>query len=85
MKRPKLKFQAKTVTVRNFKKFNLNSFLKELGSLPFSQIRLVSNDANKMWLMWKSQFLNALDKHAPITSMRLRDIIGLPTCILHLD
>ena len=73
MRRPKLKFQTKTITVRNFKKFNLNEFLKELDSLPFNQIRLVSNDANKMWLMWKNLFLSALDKHAPIISMRLRD------------
>ena len=36
MRRPKLKFQTKTITVRNFKKF-----LKELDSLPFNQIRLV--------------------------------------------
>ena len=72
-RRPKLKFQTKTITVRNFKKFNLNEFLKELDSLPFNQIRLVSNDANKIWLMWKNLFLSALDKHAPTTSMRLRD------------
>ena len=71
MRRPKLKSQTKT-TVRNFKKFNLNAFLKELDSLPFNQIRFVSNDANRMWLMWKNLFLRALDKHAPITSMRLR-------------
>ena len=47
--------------------------MKELDSLPFNQIRLVSNDANKMWLMWKNLFLSTLDKHTPITSMRLRD------------
>ena len=51
MRRPKLKFQTKTITVRNFKKFNLNAFLKELESLPFNQIGLVPNDASKMWLM----------------------------------
>ena len=73
MRRPKLKFQTNSITVRNFKKFNLDAFLKKLDSLPFNQIRLVSNDANKMWLMWKSLFLSALDKHAPITSMRLKD------------
>ena len=73
MRRPKLKFQTKTITVRNFKKFNLNAFFKELDSLPCNQIRLVSNDANKMWLTWKYLFLSALDKHALITSMRLRD------------
>ena len=26
-----------------------------------------------MWLMWKNLFFSALDKHTPITSMRLRD------------
>ena len=75
MRRPELKFQTKKITARNFKKLNLNAFLKELDSLPFNQIRLVSNDANKMWpwLMWKNLFLSALAKHTPITSMRLRD------------
>ena len=73
MRRPKLKFQTKTITVRNFKKFNLNAFLKELEFLPFNQIGLVSNDANKMWLMWINLILSGLDKHAPITSMRFRN------------
>ena len=73
MRKPKLKFQTKTITVRNLKKIDLNACLKELESLPFNQIRLVSDDANKMWLMWKNLFLSALDKHAPITSMRFRD------------
>ena len=27
MRRPKLKFQTKTITVKNFEKFNLNAFL----------------------------------------------------------
>ena len=50
-RRPKMKFQTKTITVRNFKKFNLIAFLKELESLPSNQIRLVSNDANKIRLI----------------------------------
>ena len=73
MRRPKLKFQTKTLTVRNFKKFNLNAFLKGLETLPFNQIKFVCNDANKMWLMWKYLFFNTLDKHTPITSMSFRD------------
>ena len=36
MRRPKLEFQTKTITVRNFNKFNLNSFLKEPESKPFT-------------------------------------------------
>ena len=73
MRRSKLKFQTKRYTVKNFKKFNLSVFLKELESIPFNQIRLISNDANKMWFMWKNLFLSALDKHTPIASMRFRD------------
>ena len=57
-RRPEVKIQAKTITVRNFKKFNLNTCFEraELEPLPFNQFRLVSNDANKMWLMWKNLF-----------------------------
>ena len=86
MRRPKLKFQTKSktiITVRNFLKFNLNAFFKEPESLPFNQIRLVSNDANKMWLMWKNLFLSTSDKHTPLTSMRFKDNTADP--ILHLN
>ena len=52
---------------------SLNASLKELETLPSNQTKFVSNNANKMWLMWKNLLLNPLDKHAPITSMRVRD------------
>ena len=35
-------------------------------------IKLVSRDANEVWLRWKTFFLNILNKHAPVASIRVK-------------
>ena len=70
---PTPKLPPRTLSVRNFKKFDLKSFRKELIEVPFHQIKNVTNDANEMWLIWKAFFLDLLNKHAPITSIKVRN------------
>ena len=41
--------------------------------VPFDQIKNVTNDANEMWLIWKAFFLDLLNKHAPITNIKVRN------------
>ena len=59
------------MSVRNFKKFDLKSFV-ELMEVPFDQIKNDTNDANEMWLIWKAFFLDLLNKHAPLTNIKVR-------------
>ena len=76
MRRPKLKFQTETITVRNSKKFNLNAFLKELESLPFNQIRLVSNHAKNVAYVEKSiSNMRFRDNKAPYITSELKSLI----------
>ena len=53
---PTSKLPPRALSLRNFKKFDLKSFRKELMEVPFDQIKDVTNDANEMWLIWKAFF-----------------------------
>ena len=58
--------------VRKFKKFDNDSFLKELSMVNFNEIKNVTSDPNQMWLLWKNLVLNTLHMHAPISEIRIR-------------
>ena len=49
-----------------------------MNNLPFDEIKIISRDANEMWTLWKSFFLDILNKHAPITYMQVKR--GSLTC-----
>ena len=72
MHRPKLRLPPKTISVRNFKHFDRNQFLDDLKSAHFDEIKNYSNDANEMWLLWKSLYVVILNKHAPVINIRLK-------------
>ena len=72
MRRPKLRLPPKTISVRNFKHFHRNEFLDDFKLAHFDEIKNYSNDANKMWLLWKSLYIDILNKHAPVTNIRLK-------------
>ena len=67
MRLPKLKASPRLLNVRNYEKFNLKAFRKDMNNVPFDEIKNISHDANEMWTLWKSFFLDILNKHAPIT------------------
>ena len=72
MKIPRVKKSPLVRMVRKFKKFDNDSFLKELSMVHFNETENVTSDPNQMWLLWKNLFLNKLDKHAPISEIRIR-------------
>ena len=72
MRRPKLRLPPKTISVRNFKHFDRNEFLDDWKLAHFDEIKNYSNDANEMWLSWKSLYIDILNKHAPVTNVRLK-------------
>ena len=72
MKLSRVKKSPLVRKVRKFKKFDNDSFLKELSMVDFNEIKNVKSDPNQMWLLWKNLFLNTLDMHAPISEIRIR-------------
>ena len=69
---PKLKVPPKTINVRNYKKFDLEGFQSDVKRIPMEYIKLVSNDANEVWLRWKAFLLDIQDKHAPVTRIKVK-------------
>ena len=51
--------------VRNFKRFNETDFIEELSRIPWYLATQYMNP-NDNWHVWKSFFLEALDRHAPL-------------------
>ncbi|CAB4019923.1 Hypothetical predicted protein, partial [Paramuricea clavata] len=57
--------------VQNFKHFNERLFLEDLSSIPWEYANNF-NDPNDSWFVWKSLFLEVLDRHAPILRKYIR-------------
>ena len=77
MRLPKLKASPRLLNVRNYKKSNLKAFRKymnneDMNNVPFDEIKSISRDANEMWTVWKSFFLDILNKHLPITYIQVK-------------
>ena len=60
-----------TITYRQFKNFNRNSFRSDILAQPWDDLKGVHNP-NEMWLKWKTLFLEVADVHAPLRSKRVR-------------
>ena len=71
MRLPKLKAPPKHLNVRNYKTFDFKAFKKNMINVPFDEIKYISSDTNEMWNLWKRCFLDILNKHAPITNIRV--------------
>ena len=56
MKIPRVKKSPLVRKVRKFKKFDNDSFLKELSMVNFDEIKNVTSDPNQIWLLWKNLF-----------------------------
>ena len=69
---PKLKFPPKILNVRNFKRFDSDSFQADIKRIPMEKIRSVSGNVNEMWHWWKTFFLDILNKHAPVAKIKVR-------------
>ena len=72
MRVPRIKKQPKIIKLRKFQKFDSESFLKDLAALNLNDIKNVTTDPNHMWFLWKKMFLDLLDKHTPITDIKLK-------------
>ena len=62
--------------VRDFKNFVQNDFIHDVSQLPWDTVNQFDNP-NISWQVWKSFFLGALDRHAPLRQKRLKEN-GIP-------
>ena len=69
---PKKKGTPKLITARTVKKFNSEPFLTDLRNIQFDQIKGIAKDPNELWQIWKALFLEALNKHASVSNIRIR-------------
>ena len=56
MRLSKLKVSQRLSNVRNYKKFNLKAFRKDMNNVPFDEIKNISRDANEMWTAYGKAF-----------------------------
>ena len=69
---PKMRREPKNITVCKFRRFDLDAFKSDLQGVHFDEIKALSSDPNEMWLIWKTLFLDVLNKHAPITNIKIK-------------
>ena len=60
-----------TVTYRNFRNFDTQSFRNDISSQSWESVYALT-DPNEMWQEWKQTFLAIANKHAPLRTKRVR-------------
>ena len=71
-KLPKIKRKPRILTIRIHKSLTESSLLDDLNGIPFDLISDTSDNANGLWMTWKTFYMNILNKHAPIKTIRVR-------------
>ena len=46
--------------------------LTDLRNIQFDKIKGTANDPNELWQIWKTLFLEVLNKHVPASNIRVR-------------
>ena len=72
MKKPRVKMKPKIVETRKYSTFDSEQFRNDLQSMPFDEIKNITAAPNEMWAMWKKFFLDVLNKHAPLTKIKVK-------------
>ena len=68
---PNLKGNCNMIEYRDFKYFDVENFKKGLQFLNSLYLECC-NDANNTWLTWKRNFMEIIDRYAPLKKRRLR-------------
>ena len=72
MRIPKIKKDSKTIDIHKLKSFDSVAFLEELKRKNFDAVKDITRKPNEMWAIWKSFFLDVLNKHAPLAKIRVK-------------
>lgn len=65
------KLSHHTITYRSFKSFNEQMFINDLQSAPWDTIKIFE-DINDTLETWSSMFLEIVDKHLPLKTLRVK-------------
>ena len=68
---PNLKGNCKMIEYRDFKYFDVETFEKVLQFLNSLNLECY-NDVNNTWLIWKRNFMEIIDRHAPLKKAQTR-------------
>ena len=71
-KLPKIKRKLRMLTIRIQKNLTESNLLDDLNGIPFDLSSDTSDNANGLWMTWKTFFMNILNKHALIKTIRVR-------------
>ena len=66
-----LKADPKIIESRQLKKFDCEAFIEDIKEKPF-HFASVMDDPNEMWDVWKSLFLEVVNKHAPMRKRKVK-------------
>ena len=71
-KLPKINWKPRILTICIHKNLTESSPLDDLNGIPFDVISDTSDNANGLWMTLKTFFMNILNKHASIKTIRVR-------------
>ena len=66
-----IKRDPKVTETRKYNQFDSTAFLTDLKAAPFNEISRSTNSPSEMWTIWKTLYLNILNKHAPVTKIKI--------------
>ena len=62
---------SKIIESRQIKNFDCEAFIEDIKEKPF-HFASVMDDPNEMWDVWKSLFLEVVNKHAPMKKRKVK-------------
>ena len=67
-----IKRDPKIIETRKYNHFDSTAFLTDLKAAPFNEISRFTNSPSEMWKIWKTLYLDILNKHAPVTKIKIK-------------
>ena len=67
-----IKRDPKVIETRKYNHFDSTAFLTDLKAAPFNEISRFTNSPSEMWTIWKTLYLDILNKHAPVTKIKIK-------------
>ena len=71
MKLTPIKREPRVTETRKYNHFNSTTFLRDLEAAQFNEINRFTNSHSEMWTIWKTFDLDILNRHAPVTKIKI--------------
>ena len=72
MRNTNIKRDPKVIETRKCSHFDSSAFLTDLKAAPLNEISRFANSPSKIWTIWKTLHLDILNKHAPVTKIKIK-------------